>query len=99
MAINSNITVTSSVAVQLTNANCSRIRVQNRSSTDAVLLMATATAVAPGSFAGGIALLPGQTLAADLTLADLWPGVAGAARVYAISTGSSVTLSVSHADA
>jgi hypothetical protein len=43
-------------------------------------------------------LAGGAVLAADLTIAQLWPGVTGANRVWAFVIAASVA-SVSHADA
>jgi len=47
---------------------------------------------------GTIVLGGGNVLAADMTIAQLWPGVAGANRVWAFANTASVA-SVSHADA
>jgi len=47
---------------------------------------------------GTIVLGGGNVLAADMTIAQLWPGVAGANRVWAFANIASVA-SVSHADA
>ena len=61
-----------------------------------VLLLATNGTTAPANTDGHIVLLRGQTLPADLTLAQLWPGVAGANHVWAC-TQAVITLQVSHA--
>jgi trimethylamine:corrinoid methyltransferase-like protein len=98
---NDSVTVPENTATQLTNANAAAIRVHAdpRSCSVEVELQATAGATAPASWAGSVVLRPGETLAADLTIAQLWPGVTGANRVWARSLRSGVSLSVSHADA
>ena len=95
MAQNTTVTLVANTSTLITDGDVTSARVQNLSGYD-VDLQATAGATAPASWAGAIRLGPGQTLAADLTLAQLWPGVAGANRLHARS-GFGVTLSVSHA--
>ena len=100
MALNANVTVTSTAWTQLTNANAASIRVQNLSDAQDVLLQATSGATEPTSGAGSVVLGAGETLAADLTIAQLWPGVATANRVWGrAKTVNAVPLSVSHSDA
>lgn len=64
-----------------------------------VTLQATATNVAPTSREGAVPLAAGQLLAADMTLAELFPGVgAGALYLWAFSgSGVPTVVSVSHA--
>jgi len=96
MARNDTITLTSGVWTQLTNANAAAVRVQNLVGYT-IKLQATNGATAPTSIAGALELRPHGTLATDLTLAQLWPGVAGANRLWVLSDiGANV--SVSHAD-
>lgn len=97
MPQNTNITV-SAAWTQLTDANVTAIRVQNLSAAQDVILQATNGTTAPTSDAGAVDLRASQTLAADLTLAQLWPGVASANRVWGkAKTVNAVPLSVSHA--
>lgn len=63
----------------------------------AVLLMATAGAVPPESDGGALRLDSGQAISADMELSAMFPGVAGASRVYAKAEGQRAILSVSHA--
>ena len=93
MARNANIPLDPSVWTQITNADVTALRVQSLSGCT-IRLMATAGAVAPTDDEGALTLMPNAILASDLTLADLWPGVAGANRVYAKGAGD---VSVSHA--
>jgi hypothetical protein len=97
MARNETITIPAATWTQLTNANAAAARVQNRSGYS-VLLSATPNATAPTTTAGAVELLPGQILAADLTFAQLWPGVTAPVRLWAYCD-LSATLSASHADA
>jgi hypothetical protein len=90
-------TLPAGVWTQLTNANASAIRVQNQSGIT-VELQATNGGTAPSDNRGSIGLEARETLAADLTLAQLWPGIVGANRIWAFAY-TSVTVSVSHADA
>lgn len=95
MARNDDVTCGASVWTQLTNSDTTAVRVRG-STGYPLILQGTVGAVAPSSHAGSIALPPGQILTADLTLAQLFPGVAGVNRLYAYSQyGESV--SVSHA--
>lgn len=86
--------------VQLTTADVTALRVQNLSG-GGVYLQATATSTPPTNDAAGKAgwwrLNAGATLAADFTLAQLFPGVTSAARVWVYSLIGGETLSVSHA--
>lgn len=51
-----------------------------------------------GSATASQVLEPGYILAASVLLTDIWPGVAGVKRVFAVATGpSDATLFVSHA--
>ena len=97
MARNDNVSCAAGATVQLTNANVAAVRVHNLSGYT-VTLQATSGTTPPASRAGGVVLQAGGTLAADLTLAQLWPGVTGANRLWAFAD-LSCELSVSHADA
>ena len=96
MARNDTLSLVSGVWTQLTNANVTAVRVQNLVGYT-IRLQATNGITEPDSTAGALELRPMATLATDLTLAQLWPGVTGANRLWALSTiGANV--SVSHAD-
>ena len=90
------VTVNPGAAVALTDGAVAAVRVHNPGSAT-VELQATMTGTPPTSRAGALPLRSGQTLAADLALADLFPGVgAGPFYVWAFASGP-VELSVSHA--
>ena len=91
-----NITVNPGAAVALSDGAIEAARVYCYNSD--VSLQATAANVAPTSREGSIPLRSGETLAADLQLADIFPGVGdGPFYLWAFSSGTPVTLSVSHA--
>lgn len=82
---------------QITAGDVSAIRAQIVRGR-AVYLQATVGEVAPTSDDGAIAVQAGAILAANLLLAEIWPGVAGATRVYAYADNDGgATISVSHA--
>lgn len=95
MAQNDDIPVSAGVWTLLSNSDITAIRVHNLSGY-AVRLQAAAGAIPPISTRGSMPLPAGETLAADLTLAQLWPGVVGANRLYAYAD-LNLSLSVSHA--
>ena len=95
MPQNATVTVPAGTWTQITNANVTALRVQNLNGFP-IKIKATAGAVAPTDAAGAITLLPHAAIAADLTLAQLFPGVSGANRVYAFSDAPAL-VSVSHA--
>ena len=97
MARNDNVAIPAITWTQLTNANATAIRVQSVSGSE-MTLQATNGVTAPTTQVGAIVLAGVAVLAADLTIAQLWPGVTGANRVWAFATAASVA-SVSHADA
>ena len=97
MARNDNVAIPALTWTQLTNANATAIRVQSVSGSE-MRLQATNGVTAPTTQVGVIVLAGGAVLAADLTIAQLWPGVTGANRVWAFATAASVA-SVSHANA
>lgn len=81
----------------LTNVNVAAARVQNRCMTS-IELQATNGTTPPTGTNATLTLLAGEILAADMTLAQLWPGVTGANRLWALSW-TDTSVSVSHADA
>jgi hypothetical protein len=97
MARNDNVTIPALTWTQLTNANATALRVQSVILSE-MTLQATNGTTAPTTQVGVIVLAGGAVLAADLTIAQLWPGVTGANRVWAFAITASVA-SVSHADA
>ena len=94
MPRNTTVAVPARTWTQLTNADVSAIRVQNLNGYP-IKIMGTVGAVAPTTDAGALVLAAGQAIAADLTLAQLFPGVSGANRVYAFSDAPAL-VSVSH---
>lgn len=94
MPQNATVSVPAGAWTQLTNADVSAIRAQNLNGYP-IKIMGTVGAVAPTTDAGAIVLAAGQAIAADLTLAQLFPGVTGANRVYAFSDAPAL-VSVSH---
>lgn len=92
---NSDVSVPANTWTQLTTDNVSAIRIYNRS-LFSVNIAATFGVSTPTTTSGALELGGGETMAADLTLAQLFPGITGANRVWAFSTAP-VVLSVSHA--
>lgn len=91
-----NTTITVSTAwVQLTDANVTEITFQNIGAS-AIYVQATIGAVAPSAQAFGILYQPGEGESKRL-LADMFPGVSGANRVYAKSASLPTQAFVSHA--
>lgn len=95
-ARNTNIACVTSAPTALTDGAVTAVRVSNLGDTE-VWLQATATNVAPGSAAGAVPLTKRSTLAADLTLANLFPGVGSGALYLWAFADKPVALSVSHA--
>ena len=95
MPLNVTVTLTPNTWMQLTDANVTAARVQNYGASP-VYVMATVGAVAPVNFNGAILLDTGSAFAADLTLAQLWPGIVGGNRIYAFCD-KAVPVSISHA--
>lgn len=96
MPRHSNITIVAGVPAALSDGAVAACRVHNTGGY-AFTLQATATSTPPSSYAGGVTLFSGSTLAADLTLAELFPGVgSGALYLWAMSEVPG-TASVSHA--
>jgi hypothetical protein len=80
---------------QLTDANITAITFQVRTG-GTVLIQATSGATAPSADEGSLTYKTGQG-EANRSLADLFPGVSGANRVYAKAAGSNASVFVSHA--
>ena len=98
MARNETLSLAAGVWTQATNANAAAVRVHNYGDCGVVRMQATVGAVPPTVESGSLPLDTGETLAADLTLAQLWPGVSGANRLYLLAEKAG-RVSVSHADA
>lgn len=94
-ARNDNVTLAANAWTQITDGDVTAIRVQNIG-TGAVWVKARVGAGALASLGGAICLDPLMMIGADMPLADLFPGVSGANRVYAWSEVGGL-VSVSHA--
>ena len=95
MARNVNLAIPANTWVELSNADVTEMRVQNLRLAD-VLLQASVGSVEPADNNGCIVLPAGSIWTPELTVAEIWPGLAGANRVWAFSSTDTV-LSVSHA--
>lgn len=96
MPRHTNIAIDAGVPAALSTGAVATCRVHNLGGS-AFILQATATSSPPITHEGGVTLFAGATLAADLSLADLFPGIgSGALYLWALSEGPG-TASVSHA--
>lgn len=95
MAFHGTRVVTTDAWTELTDGDVTACRVDNQGGYD-VILQATVGATAPTSSAGSQLLSARKTLTADMLLSDLFPGVAGANRLWARS-GCETSVEVSHA--
>ena len=86
-AQNTTVTLAAQTMTELTDADVSAIRVQNQSAYD-LFVMAAPNATPPSDTLGGILLYPGDTLAADRALSDLFPGVTAGYRVFVYSANA-----------
>ena len=94
MPRNATITLPAKEWVELTNADVTAIRVQNLTG-NPVRLVATGTSE-PSDDTGHIRLNGGEIIAANGTIAALWPGESTATRIWAICDFHG-RVSVSHA--
>ena len=94
MAQNTTTTIAAATWTQLTDADIARITFQNVGSNH-VLIKATIGASTPTNATGAIRYNPGQG-ERNVLLADLFPGLVGANRVYAYSPDATQIV-VSHA--
>lgn len=94
MPQNTTTTIAAATWTQLTDADVSRITFQNVGSNH-VLIKATIGASAPTNATGAVRYNPGQG-EKNVLLADLFPGLTGANRVYAYSPDATQVV-VSHA--
>lgn len=95
MPQNTTITCPPGVWTLLTDSDVDAVRVVNMGR-EGIWLQGTAGTTPPTDVDGALPLLPNQILAADLTLEQVFPGVTGANRVYALATAET-RVSVSHA--
>lgn len=93
MAKNTTVTCPADAPTQLTDAAVTAARVVG---SQGFYLCATATASAPTSPSGAVPMLPFSILAADLELADLFPGVGSSVYLWAWPISGTVDVSVSH---
>lgn len=94
MPQNTTINLTAGAWTQLTDADVSSITFQNKGGYY-ILVKATTDTTAPTSDAGSIRYNPGQG-ERNATMADLFPGISGADRLWAFCD-QSVPVFVSHA--
>lgn len=94
MARNETITIPAGEWTELTAGDVSAIRVQSLNG-NRILLMA-GSASEPVAASGAIELNSREIISANYTLADLWPGLPDATRVWAYCVYSA-RVSVSHA--
>lgn len=95
-ATNTDIDLPYGVWTLLTGADVTAVRVQNIGS-DTIRLQATTGTTAPTSVAGSLLVEPTAGVDASVDLADLFPGVSGAARVWARPLNDVSKVAVSHA--
>lgn len=94
MAQNTTISVPAATWTQLTDADITSITFQNIGSSH-VMIKATTDGTAPTNFAGALRYNPGQG-ERNVTLSDLFPGLAGRDRVWVYATDAAQVV-VSHA--
>lgn len=94
-AAQNNRALVAGVAAQITESDCTKIRVQLLGTAN-VRLMAAPNATTPSSFDGGVWLTAtGDLIPGSLALADLFPGVTSPVRLFALSDANT-TVSFSH---
>lgn len=95
MARNEIVALPQDTWTQLTNGDVTALTLQNLSGCS-ISVNATVGETAPGASDGGIEINPGNAVLQNLMLADLFPGVAGAKRVWALCPGQAGKAMVSH---
>ncbi len=94
-AASNNRALVAGVPAQITESDCTKIRVQLLGTAN-VRLMAAPNATTPSNFDGVVWLTaPGQLIPGGLTLADLFPHVTSPVRLFALSDANT-TVSYSH---
>lgn len=98
MAQNTTITLPDGVWTLITDSDIASLTAQNQAEVGGVYLQGTVGAVPPtdGDLTGAQFLAETQTVLNE-TLADLFPGVSGANRVYALPEAGAGRIRVSHA--
>lgn len=96
MAANTDVTATKGGPTLLNATAVTALRVQNLGD-QPVRLVATATTTPPTVFSGSIWLDSYEAIAADITLAEMFPGVASPAYLWAWPINNNAVVSVSHA--
>ena len=98
MPKNTTVTCPAGVPTRLTDSAVAAARVQG---SQGFHLCATLDTTAPSSTSGSVLMMPWSVLAADLALADLFPGVGASVHLWAWPTESAVSVtidvSISHA--
>lgn len=94
MPKNTTVTCQAGAPTRLTDAAVTAARVVGG---QGFYLLATTDTTPPASLSGSIPMLPMSVLAADLALADLFPGVGTTLHLWAWPTSGAVDVSVSHA--
>lgn len=94
MARNENLDLSPNSMTQLTNADASKITIQNASD-NFVSIYANSSATNPDATDGHI-ILPPRGLLVNESISDLFPGISGADRVFAMAAHGA-RLFVSHA--
>lgn len=94
MPQNTTLSITSGTWTLLTNSNVTTMTFQNVGSNH-IMIKGTVGATPPSDYTGAIRYNPGQG-ERNVSLADLFPGVSGANRVYAWAE-SATPVVVSHA--
>lgn len=95
MARNTVVDLPAATWVQLTDADVSAASFQNRGGLD-IYVAATAGTTAPSDLSGAVLFRPGLGVESGTALADIWPGVSGAARLWAYAPAGGAAW-VSHA--
>ncbi|WP_226552983.1 hypothetical protein [Celeribacter naphthalenivorans] len=97
MAQNITQTCSADTWTQLTDADITAARVQNAGALE-VYIQATSGTTPPTSTGGSITLKAGEVLPSTWTLAEIFPGVSSAARLWARPSGGiDGHVSISHA--
>lgn len=81
MPRNQTVTINARQWTELTGGDATAIRVQSLTG-NTVKILATSGTTPPTDDGGAIELADQDVIGANYTLADLWPGVAGARRVW-----------------
>lgn len=98
MAYSATLNVTKATWTMVTNALTSAVCLQNQSGHHAIFVKATTNTTAPTTTDGAIRILPNQIVPADLTLAQLFPGiVTTTGHIWVLNNDIDCTISIGHA--